>query len=78
MVFPKYIPFWILKFHSVGELSCQGCVLEIEYQIAYPSVTGKVQNLQKKMNVWAILACIVHTVSELKMFACWRAGQKAH
>ena len=40
--------FWILKFCSVGELSCWGCELEIECQIAYPSVTGKVQNLQKK------------------------------
>ena len=37
----------MLKFHSVGELSCQGCELEIECQIAYPSVTGKVQNLRK-------------------------------
>ena len=39
--------FWVLKFHSVGELSCQGCELEIECQIVYLSVTGKVQNLQK-------------------------------
>ena len=31
----------------MGELSCWGCNLEIECQIAYPSVTGKVQNLQK-------------------------------
>ena len=37
----------MLKFCSVGELSCWGCELEIECQIAYPSVTGKVQNLQK-------------------------------
>ena len=37
----------MLKFHSVGELSCWGCELEIECQIAYPSVTGKVQNLWK-------------------------------
>ena len=35
------------EFHSVGELSCQGCELEIEWQIAYPSVTGKVQKLQQ-------------------------------
>ena len=34
------------KFHSVGELSCQGCELEIEWQLAYPSVTGKVQKLR--------------------------------
>ena len=32
----------MLKFCSVGELSCQGCELEIECQIVYPSVTGKV------------------------------------
>ena len=37
----------MLKFHSVGELPCRGCKLEIECQIVYPSVTGKVQNLQK-------------------------------
>ena len=35
------------EFHSVGELSCQGCELEIEWQIAYPSVTGKVRKLQQ-------------------------------
>ena len=23
------MPSWVLKFHSVGELSCQGCELEI-------------------------------------------------
>ena len=38
----------MLKFHLVGELSCWGCELEIECQISYPSVTGKVQNSQKK------------------------------
>ena len=38
----------MLKFHPVGELSCWGCELEIECQILYPSVTGKVQNLQRK------------------------------
>ena len=37
----------MLKFCSVGEISCRGCELEIECQIAYPSVTGKVQNLWK-------------------------------
>ena len=31
---------------SVGELSCQGCELEIELQIVYPSVTGKVRKLR--------------------------------
>ena len=35
------------KFHSVGELSCWGCELEIEWQLAYPSITGKVQKLRK-------------------------------
>ena len=35
------------EFHSVGELSCWGCELEIEWQIAYSSVTGKVQKLQQ-------------------------------
>ena len=37
----------MLEFYSVGELSCWGCELEIECQIAYPSVTGKVRNLRK-------------------------------
>ena len=37
----------MLEFCSVGELSYWGCELEIECQIVYPSVTGKVQNLQK-------------------------------
>ena len=40
------------EFHSVGELSCWGCELEIEWQIAYPSVTGKVQKLwQSELNL---------------------------
>ena len=47
MVFPKFMSFCVLKFCSVGELSCWGFELEIECQIAYPSVTGKVQNLRK-------------------------------
>ena len=57
------MPSWVLEFHSVGELSCQGCELEIECQIAYPSVTGKVQNLQKNeffgqfcVNFWHALS----------------------
>ena len=37
----------MLKFCSVGELSCWGCELEIEWQIAYPPVTGKVRNSRK-------------------------------
>ena len=44
---PKIHVIWVLKFHSVGELSYRGCELEIECQIAYPSVIGKVQNLRK-------------------------------
>ena len=47
MVFPKFVSACMLEFCSVGELSCQGCELEIACQIAYPSVTGKVQNLWK-------------------------------
>ena len=47
MVLLKFMSFWILELRSVGELSCWGCELEIECQIAYPSVTEKVQNLQK-------------------------------
>ena len=35
------------EFYSVGELSCRGCELEIEWQIVYPSVTGKVQKLRQ-------------------------------
>ena len=35
------------KFHSVGEPSYWGCELEIELQIMYPSVTGKVQKLRQ-------------------------------
>ena len=37
----------MFEFRSVDELSCRGCELEIECQIVYPSVTGKVQNLRK-------------------------------
>ena len=33
MVCPKFVPSWVLEFHSVGELSCQGCELEIECQL---------------------------------------------
>ena len=79
---PKFVPSWVLKFHSVGELSCRGFELEIQCQITYPSVTGKVRNLQKMnfLGQFCVnLVCVVHTVPELKKyFACWRAGQKAH
>ena len=76
---PKFMPFWVLEFRSVGELSCWGCELEIQCQIAYPSVTGKVQNLQK-MNFLGqfcvnFLACIVHTVPELKKIFCMLEGR---
>ena len=47
MAFLKFVSFCMLEFHSVGELPCQGCELEIECQIVYPSVTGKVRNLWK-------------------------------
>ena len=42
MVFLKFMSFGLDEFHSVGELSCWDCELEIELQIVYPSVTGKV------------------------------------
>ena len=58
----------MLEFCSLGELSCRGCELEIECQIAYPSVTGKVQNLR---------ACVVHTLSESECFACWGRAESA-
>ena len=47
MAFLKFVSFGSDKFHSLGELSCWGCELEIEWQIAYPSVTEKVQKLQQ-------------------------------
>ena len=75
---PEIHVFLVLKFCSVGELSCRGCELEIECQIAYPSVTGKVQNLQKVNLFWSILACIVHTLSESECFCMLGAWQKAH
>ena len=55
MAFLKFVSFWVYEFHSVGELSCWGCELEIELQIAYPSVTGKVRNLLKVNLFWSIL-----------------------
>ena len=52
MAFLRFVSFGLNEFCSVGELSCWGCELEIEWQIAYPSVTGKVQKLwQSEMNV---------------------------
>ena len=42
MALLKFMSFWVDEFCSVGELSCWGWQLEIEWQIAYPSVTGKV------------------------------------
>ena len=67
----------MLKFCLVGELTCWGCELEIECQILYPSVTGKVRNLRKKYTYfWAILACVVHALSESESFVCWGQGRK--
>ena len=44
------------EFCSVGELSCWGCELETEWQIVYPSVTGKVRKLRQSepnlVNFW--------------------------
>ena len=66
----------MLEFYSVGELSCQGCELEIECQIAYPSVTGKVQNLWKsKLILGNFGVCHPHIVRIL-IFACWGQGRK--
>ena len=82
MVFPKFVSFWVDEFHSVGELSCQGCELEIEWQIVYPSVTGKVQNLQKSELIlvnfgqfWRALS--THCLNQ-NVFCVLGAGQKAH
>ena len=70
------------KFHSVGELSCQGCELEIEWQIAYPSVTGKVRNLQKSEFILVNLgqfwcASSTHCLNQ-NVFCVLGAGQKVH
>ena len=74
--------FWVDKFHSVGELFCQGCELEIEWQIVYPSVTGKVQNLQKSELILVNFGQFWHASSthclNQNVFVCWGAGQKAH
>ena len=67
----------MLKFCSVGELSCRSCELKIECQILYPSVTGKVQNSWRKYTYfWAILVYIVHALSKSESFACWGQGRK--
>ena len=51
----------MLKFCPVGELSCQGCELEIECQILYPSVTGKVQNSWRKYTYFGQFWCASST-----------------
>ena len=61
MAFPKFVSFCMLKFHSVGELSCRGGELEIKCQIAYPSVTGKVQNLWKSKTYFGQFWCASST-----------------
>ena len=82
MACPKFVPSWVLKFHSVGELSCWGCGLKIECQIAYPSVTGKVQNLQKKVNFGQFcmnFGVFIYTVPEFeKYLACWGGQGRKH
>ena len=64
----------MLEFHSVGELSCRGCELEIECQIVYPSVTGKVQNLWKSKPILGNFGvCRPHIVRMLILCAGGRA-----
>ena len=61
MAFLKFVSFCMLKFCSVGEISCRGCVLEIECQIAYPSVTGKGRNLWKSKTFFGEFWCASST-----------------
>ena len=68
----------MLKFHSVGELSCRGCELEIECQIAYPSVTGKVRNLRKSELILVNFGVRRPHIVRIRMFSMLGAGQKAH
>ena len=68
----------MLKFHSVGELSCWGCELEIECQIAYPSVTGKVQKLRKSELILVNFGVCRPHIVRIRMFSMLGAGQKAH
>ena len=82
MAFPKFVSFWVDEFHSVGERSCRGCELEIEWQIVYPSVTGKVQNLQKSELILVnfgqfCCASSMHCLNQ-NVFCVLGAGQKAH
>ena len=66
----------MLEFYSVGELSCQGCELEIECQIAYPSVTGKVQNLQKSKLILVNFGVRHPYIVQILNVACWGQGRK--
>ena len=68
----------MLEFSSVGELSCQGCKQEIECQIAYPSVTGKVQNLWKSELILVNFGMRHPHIVRIRMFSMLGAGQKAH
>ena len=68
----------MLEFCSVGELSCWGCELEIECQIAYPSVTGKVQNLWKSELILVNFGVRHPHIVRIRMFCVLGAGQKAH
>ena len=68
----------MLEFCSVGELSCRGCELEIECQIAYPSVTGKVRNLWKSELILVNFGMHRPHIVQIRMFSMLGAGQKAH
>ena len=74
--------FWVDEFHSVGELSCRGCQLEIEWQIVYPSVTGKVQNLWKVKLIWVNFGQFWRASStqclNQNVFCVLGVGQKVH
>ena len=78
MEFPKFVSFCMLKFHSVGELCCWGCELEIECQIVYSSVTGKVQNLQKSKLILVNFGVHCPHIVRIRMVCVLGAGQKAH
>ena len=78
MAFLKFVSFCMLKFCSVGELSCRGCELEIECQIAYPSVTGKVQNLWKSKLILVNFGMRSPHIVRIRMFCMLGARQKAH
>ena len=59
----------MFEFCSVGELSCWGCELEIECQIAYPSVTGKVRNLWKSELILVNFGMRFPHIVRIRMFS---------